>query len=367
LVLRTQVPKDADAHLANPQEANSEDSSPEDTSPDVAAKASVTVPASTAATRTLLAGEPIAYDQWGLPSIVRQVDGETGNARTVVRSLLDGSQYAFGKSTIDSLSTSSRRDAEVWVSQFSDQQMHGLVHEVGQRLLEHSQRYQAQIKDLERSNEALSYMYFGLSEDASDKELDKVYRQLAKKMHPDRNGGTEEAKQRFQNMKERYESLKRKLSEKKDDKNSGEETDKNLDEALTAEQHGGFGGHLEDGEAPREEGEASAPKRKEAYDEDDDLPQENDEPKESFITFDPKNRDSMEKTMWQMLEQMQGFEAHSDKVMQELRKVKSQLPMQAAAKPATPPPPEIVEEAETTENEAPAAAGAGAAPFAGVG
>mmetsp|Transcript_51867 Transcript_51867/g.97298 ORF Transcript_51867/g.97298 Transcript_51867/m.97298 type:complete len:1271 (+) Transcript_51867:54-3866(+) len=59
-------------------------------------------------------------------------------------------------------------------------------------------------------SELANLAYFGLSEDASDKDLDNAYRQMAKRMHPDKNGGTEESKQRFQEMQKRYEALKEK-------------------------------------------------------------------------------------------------------------------------------------------------------------
>jgi hypothetical protein len=49
---------------------------------------------------------------------------------------------------------------------------------------------------------------FGLSEDMTDWDLDNAYRQLAKQIHPDKNAGTEESKENFQRMKERYDVLK---------------------------------------------------------------------------------------------------------------------------------------------------------------
>merc|ERR1712193_147300 len=88
-------------------------------------------------------------------------------------------------------------------------QLHGLVHEVGQRLVETSQRCQIRMKEREAIQEVYDYASLGLSPDASEKELDAAYRKLAKRMHPDKNGGTEEAKAKFQRMKECYEEIKR--------------------------------------------------------------------------------------------------------------------------------------------------------------
>merc|ERR1712032_179904 len=85
---------------------------------------------------------------------------------------------------------------------------------VGQRLVEGSKTYHDGLADLEKLYDQLNYLYFGLTSGSTEKDLDIAYRKLARKMHPDKNGGTEEAKRKFQNMKERYEALKKKFSEK---------------------------------------------------------------------------------------------------------------------------------------------------------
>ena len=48
-----------------------------------------------------------------------------------------------------------------------------------------------------------------LSASPTESEFDNSYRKLALRLHPDKNGGTEQAKKRFQHMKERYETLKK--------------------------------------------------------------------------------------------------------------------------------------------------------------
>jgi len=51
------------------------------------------------------------------------------------------------------------------------------------------------------------YDILGVSEDASKKEVDRAYRRLAKKYHPDRNPDDEEAEQKFKEISEAHEVL----------------------------------------------------------------------------------------------------------------------------------------------------------------
>merc|ERR1719253_2067079 len=108
--------------------------------------------------------------------------------------------------------------------------MRGLVHEMGQRLLESSQIYQVRLNQWEQLSEKSNLAFFGLSDGCTDRELDVAYRQLSKKMHPDKNGGTEESKERFQDMKKRYEELKKKRGEGGDDQASKKQNEEQRDE-----------------------------------------------------------------------------------------------------------------------------------------
>merc|ERR1711896_124231 len=101
---------------------------------------------------------------------------------------------------------------------------------MGQRLLESSGLYQARLKKWEALSEKADLAYFGLSEDCTDRDLDVAYRQLSKKMHPDKNGGTEESKRRFQEMKTRYEDLKKKRGEQENEEPAEKEKDENDEE-----------------------------------------------------------------------------------------------------------------------------------------
>jgi len=51
------------------------------------------------------------------------------------------------------------------------------------------------------------YSILGVSRDATDDEIKKAYRRLAKKFHPDHNRGDKEAERRFKDINEAYETL----------------------------------------------------------------------------------------------------------------------------------------------------------------
>jgi molecular chaperone DnaJ len=52
------------------------------------------------------------------------------------------------------------------------------------------------------------YQVLGVSPDASDEEIKQAYRRLAKKYHPDRNPGDEEAARQMQRVNAAYEQIK---------------------------------------------------------------------------------------------------------------------------------------------------------------
>jgi len=171
----------------------------------------------------LLPGEPVAYNEFGHPIISRQIDPETGNGSTIVLNET-GTCDIFGKQTIASLLLATQDEAREWFQVLSDYQLRGLVHEIGQRLLEASAKYQSRLKQYEGISEQASLKFFGLGVDATERDLDVAYRQMSKKMHPDKNGGTEESKRRFQEMKTRYEELKKKRGIADDTRNSGKDS-----------------------------------------------------------------------------------------------------------------------------------------------
>jgi len=237
----------------------------------------------------LPSGEAIAFDEQGRMLIVR-VTQPTGERETVVR-LPDGQQRTFDASSVKKMIESPEKEVSEFLENLSHTELRGLVHEVGQRLLEGSRLYHSRLAELDRLGEMSNMKFFDLDENATMRDLDNAYRKLAKKMHPDKNGGTDEAKQRFQAMKERYEALKKKLSEDNVDKES--EGRKN------------------------EEPEEREPKEKnEKKDKKEDS---NDDAKS--IEYDPSNKESMVSTVVKMAGQLKNIDVQMDILLKELSRM----------------------------------------------
>jgi hypothetical protein len=148
--------------------------------------------------------EPVACDAKGRPTIVRQ----GFRCRTTVF-LDDGTKRSFGKSTMQSLLASPQADTVRWLESLSDVELHGLVHEIGQQLVESSHLYRFNESQLECNSVKDGRGYFGLTDTSTLKDLDNAYKKMAKRMHPDKNGGTDHATRQFQLLRERYTALKK--------------------------------------------------------------------------------------------------------------------------------------------------------------
>mmetsp|Transcript_81822 Transcript_81822/g.264158 ORF Transcript_81822/g.264158 Transcript_81822/m.264158 type:complete len:857 (+) Transcript_81822:220-2790(+) len=258
-------------------------------------------------------GEAVAYDDAGRPSIVRQVDEETGVARTIVMNE-DGTKRVFGKNTIDSLANSDMDTNKTWAEGLSAHHMRGLVHEVGQRLLEGSRTYHSRLEELEKLGEKLNFMYFGLKSEATEKEVDNAYRQLARKMHPDKNGGTEAAKEKFQGMKERYESLKKNFQSQEEEPKKEEQDEEEKPKQSEDEGEGEADGDRKKSDAEESEGAEADQKGKKK------------KKKGTSIEYDPKDKDSMVKTVTKMVKQLKNIEIQMEVLVKELKRAQSSLP-----------------------------------------
>jgi len=153
----------------------------------------------------------VEADDSGQPLIVRRTHPETGAASTIIMEQ-DGSTRSFGLETVKSMTETDESGIASWIQAMKDHHVRGLVHEIRERLYESSGRLQTRREELEQLSKRLAFDFFGLSENSQEKDVDNAYRRLARSMHPDKNGGTTEAKQRFQAMKERYEDLKTQLA-----------------------------------------------------------------------------------------------------------------------------------------------------------
>lgn len=237
---------------------------------------------------SLPTGEAVAFDEHGKMLIVR-VTQPTGERETVVR-LPDGQQRTFDESSVKKMLGSSQKEIAQFLEDLSNTELRGLVHEVGQRLLEGSQLYHSRLAELDRLGEMSNLKFFDLDETATSRDLDNAYRKLAKKMHPDKNGGTEAAKQRFQAMKERYEALKKKLAE--DNANAERES--------------------EGEEVKKEDSKDGKEEKEKKEDSKDDA---------KSIEYDPSNKESMVSTVVRMASQLKNIDVQMAILLKELSRM----------------------------------------------
>jgi len=257
----------------------------------------------------------VACDDEGKPTVMRKVEPETGVAKTIVLNS-DGTQRVFGESTVLSMASSDEAKVNEWLACMTDIQLRGLVHEVTERVVEGSTRYHSRRNDLQKVSDRLNLQYFGLSAEASERDVDNVYRKFARSMHPDKNGGTEEAKEKFQNMKTRYEALKKQFAEAQQSCTGQGCSSGSADEDRTS------ASTREADAASAENGsdETKKPKeRQEAYEEDEEQAAAADKENEK-LDCDYSNRASLEEMAWKMLRQMKSIKQNMDILEGELQR-----------------------------------------------
>lgn len=104
-----------------------------------------------------------------------------------------------------------------WISSLSVWHLKGFEQELLFRVSDIWKEYESCNTQLENYLENNDYIFFGLDRTARQSDLDKAFRRLAKLMHPDKNGGSEEAKAKFLDLKKRHEALGRKIQAQEDE------------------------------------------------------------------------------------------------------------------------------------------------------
>eukprot|EP00403_Amphidinium_massartii_P023266 CAMPEP_0178400356 /NCGR_PEP_ID=MMETSP0689_2-20121128/15748_1 /TAXON_ID=160604 /ORGANISM="Amphidinium massartii, Strain CS-259" /LENGTH=736 /DNA_ID=CAMNT_0020021151 /DNA_START=81 /DNA_END=2291 /DNA_ORIENTATION=+ len=248
----------------------------------------------------------VACDETGKPVVVRKVDAETGAAHTTVLGQ-DGVEKKFGEKTVLSMAAKQEAVVQLWLQNMTDIEIRGLCHEVTQRVVEGSQRYHSKRARLQQLSCRCNLLYFGLPADATEKELDAKYRRMARSLHPDKHGGSEEAKERFQTMKARYEAVKKTFAAAKGGNSKSREEDEGNDPKSQSEE---AASPTSADQRNSENEQASAESRhREAYDEDDDVEAaEPTTPEEDGIKCDFGSRKSTMETLWDMVRQIKNIQ-----------------------------------------------------------
>lgn len=184
-------------------------------------------------------------------AVIRQVDSETGEGQTIVTDERGGVS-TFSQETVSSVMTGAFRSACIlpddpalarkslkrqkverdahgriqsiddesisdvalmkrWMGSLPKLKLIGFDNELRIRLSDLWTQYSKAKAEHDDYIENADYIFFGLDRDATLTDLEKAFRKLAKTMHPDKNCGSEEAKARFQDLKERYENLRKKI------------------------------------------------------------------------------------------------------------------------------------------------------------
>jgi hypothetical protein len=249
--------------------------------------------------------------------IVRNVDVDSGAARTFVRNE-DGDHSVFGENTVASLTRASEEKAYQWASSLSQMQVRGLTHELGQRLLGQSRQFHSRRKELDKMGDALNYSYFGLSPHSTDKDIDNAYRKKARQMHPDKNGGTDEAKQKFQSMKERYEAIKKKRdgqTPRGGQSSQGGQSPRFPEECDSSPTASDQAGGADGGSAEEPQGRSGGQKSPRSS-----------KKKPGRMEYDPTDKESMLESVGQMLEQLKHVDTQMEVLVAEMDRVRQHLP-----------------------------------------
>lgn len=164
--------------------------------------------------------------------IYRHVDLQFGTSRTMVFNEEDVQIALFDDQTFVKLLINEKSsEIQEYVQDLCNRGMHGLLIELEQRLVEDSRNY---LKNKTESNKIIqqqAFRFFELTEESTAKEAQEAYRRSARELHPDKNGGSADAKDKFQQMKNLYEAVKKQFKgEILESPDKEEEDAKNIDE-----------------------------------------------------------------------------------------------------------------------------------------
>jgi hypothetical protein len=267
----------------------------------------------------------VEADDSGRPLIVRRTHPETCAASTMVMDE-HGSTRSFGSETVKSMMATDESEIASWIQAMKDHHVRGLVHEIRERLYESSGKLQARREELEQFSKRLTFEYFGLSEASREKELDNAYRRLARSMHPDKNGGTTEAKQRFQAMKERYEDLKTQIAEQSQAPHPPQsEQESAQDASVPGEERGEESGNRQAGETGPEMEEAESSSEGQHGCQSGDANPKMAEANAGSTKASRPSREEAEASAWKMLRQLKMIDQNMKIVESDFRRVQADV------------------------------------------
>lgn len=117
----------------------------------------------------------------------------------------DGKQIrAFDTETTSFEFACEAENLRTWLNGLSSDMLPGLLTLLQWEVSSRHERLEELQKEKDSYRGIDDYNYFGLSEDSTEKEIDRAYRNAAKELHPDKGGNEEE----FADMRRRYEQLK---------------------------------------------------------------------------------------------------------------------------------------------------------------
>jgi len=250
-------------------------------------------------------GHDTRVDNAGQPAegkIVRQTDPATGSGKTVVVKP-DGEEVVFDEEVVTSFVQMPEKTRVDYRQNLCMLGLRGLCTEMGQRLVEETRLFNERKQDRNVVVKKKAFAFFGFDENAQKKEIQDAYKVQARLLHPDKNGGTEDAKAKFQRMKALYEILKAHYAN---------------EEEVEATAESGDPADLDCDQQP-----ASQREPKEAYDDEEPVKKPN-QPSKS-LSYNPGNRNSMETALDSMCNELSHVRSKKAELEAEIIHIEEEL------------------------------------------